>query len=274
MGSKVDPTGTLLLTDDGDVIAIDRGSASYARAIACVGGAVVNLGLGWGTLRQGLLGEIGKSVISVRTVEESSEVNEAYGVNFYGDKDNPEVESIAETVAAGDGSWDSVVFDLVKSDLFDDTRFLDDLRTIFSKPGGRVVIISDRGDIEIPGFSNSGPERFGGQFVYILDRFDPFSSIGQIESMGAVYDPGYGWIAAYSVASSSGSSTASGLSGATAQVDATATGSSEVTGYWKIELTTGGSSGTASVDGVSGALAGSLAEAAGTSESTAEGDLG
>ena len=210
MGSTLDPSETRLLNDAGEVIAIDRGFEAYSRASECVWGNVVNLGLGLGTLRQILLKRIGLGVDSVRTVEESSDANENYGLAYDDDKNNPEVAGISETVAAADGVWDSAVFDLVKSDIFEDPTFQDNIKSIFPDLSGRVVILSDRGDISLPGFSRSGPEMLGGQFVYLFDRFEPSEGIGELNPHGVRYIPGLGWIGAPGTGRSTGTSTAEG----------------------------------------------------------------
>lgn len=203
MALILDPSGVCLLdSTSAATLAVSYGEDIVARAVACVSGNVVTLALGFGSVRQALLTKLDASEIaSVRTFEPSADVIGRYDAAYVPDAGNVVEQAIVDAVhdkateTPGDTDpWDSLVIELSGGSLPEDPGFLDDLRAIFPDPGGRVIILAERDDLQIFGFAGPTPETFGdAQFLYIFDRFDPDNGIGVANPFGTVLVPGFGW---------------------------------------------------------------------------------
>ena len=158
-----------LVGDEQGVIANPYPPGLCERAAACLSGYVLEAGLGLGQNRAALLGA--SHLAGVETVEADPEVVAAYGDY---DASHPIVatsvqDRVAEAVAAGTTPWTSVLLDVGTSDLYDDTVFLSNLRRLYPEYGSRVVVISERSDIRLPGFHLGLTERHENLNLYLFD---------------------------------------------------------------------------------------------------------
>jgi hypothetical protein len=201
----------------GETLAVEHPPELVSRAAACVTGAVLEGGLGFGATRDALLAAPG--VTSVETVEKNAAVVDLYIAIAAATSDrsgaseqvpvgdaggaaaedpNPITEvaiedRLATAVALDAATWDSALLDLGETVLYDDTAFTGNLKAAFPRLGQRIVVITDNAKLELPGFARGLTEQFGNTYLHAFDRFEPSAGLGVLNPHGSVYLPGYGW---------------------------------------------------------------------------------
>ena len=171
----------------------------------CVSGRVILGSLGFGTVRQAVL-DFGLTLVD--TYEARSDVITFAGVgggsgpgpvtnasvidavHYYGNAIRPPWDH-------GSGgytppTYNSAVFDLDPTSAYEDATFRADLQLLLPNLGNRVVVLSARPVITLPGFRLGSSTLFDGTYVHLFDNISVAS--GYVANpFGTVLNPGFGW---------------------------------------------------------------------------------
>lgn len=206
MAATLDASGRYFLSDDGQVIGVKHTDECLSEVAALAFGTVMVSTVGDGALVAALdemadsgTGEVVQYVFSK---EESADIAALFEVNY---PVTPAPEIVGPVVAlenqihppdpfAPHYDWTVAIFDLCANDVSQDSGFVSKLATLWPELGGRIIVLSERADLTISGWSGLPPRRFGDTYVYAFDRFDPDNGIGVANPHGSVYNPGFGWV--------------------------------------------------------------------------------
>jgi len=181
------------LVNGGDVLAVRYVDETIARAVACLHGRVLEVGLGLGQTRDALLAA--EHVQDLETVESEKEVIEIYAGDLDGVTRADIRDLLPAAVAEGTAAWDSALIDLDPTDVVGDPAFQANLAAALPRMCARVVVITENRETEVAGFRRGSVEPTAdGRYVLLFDRFDPAAGVGEASPHGSHYHPGYGWI--------------------------------------------------------------------------------